>query len=54
LDERIVLHLQGKRVSQARNQHEAGSKAEQHYDGLLLGLFFEPEDRGDMFPHNVT
>jgi hypothetical protein len=34
------LHLQGKKVGQARNQHEAGSK---------LCVFFDPEDGGDMF-----
>jgi hypothetical protein len=37
------LHIQGSRVSQARNQHEAGSKQS------LLGLLINPEDDGDMF-----
>jgi hypothetical protein len=23
------------------------------HDGFLLGLFYDPEDRGDMFPQNI-
>jgi hypothetical protein len=34
------LQLQDRRVSQARNQHEAGSKQ---------SLFFDPADGGDIF-----
>jgi hypothetical protein len=34
------LHLQCRRISQARNEHEAGRKLS------LLGLFFDPEDGG--------
>jgi hypothetical protein len=33
------LHLQGRRISQTRNQHEADSKH---------SLFFYPEDGGDV------
>jgi hypothetical protein len=38
------LHLQGRRMSQARNQHEAGCK---------LGLFFDPENGGEMSLLNI-
>jgi hypothetical protein len=41
------LHLQDWRLSQARNQHEAGSK-----QGLLF-LLFNPEDGGEIFLRNV-
>jgi hypothetical protein len=50
------------RASQARNQHEAGSKdiifllcfaCYLLHAGFLLGLLFYPEDRGDMFFQNV-
>jgi hypothetical protein len=33
---------------QARKQHEAGDHA-----GFLFGLFFNPEDGGDIFLRNV-
>jgi hypothetical protein len=42
------FHLQGRRISHARNQSEARSNA-----GFLLGLFFDPEDGGDMFFRNL-
>jgi hypothetical protein len=41
------IHLQGQRVSHAKNHHEAGSKhtlQRLRYAGLLHGLFFDPED----------
>jgi hypothetical protein len=38
-------------MSQARNQHESGSK--QLNTGFLFGLFFDPEDGGEMFLRNV-
>jgi hypothetical protein len=38
-------HLQGRRISLARNQRERRWQAE-------LCLFFDPEDRGDMFLRN--
>jgi hypothetical protein len=38
-------------MSQARNQDESGSK--QLNTGFLFGLFFDPEDGGDMFLRNV-
>jgi hypothetical protein len=45
---KIRFNLQGRRVSQARNQHADGSK-----QGLLLGLLFNLEDGGNIFPRNV-
>jgi hypothetical protein len=38
------LHLQGRQISRAGNQLESSWHA-----GFLLGLFFDPEDGGDMF-----
>jgi hypothetical protein len=38
-----LLHLKGRRISQARNQHDAGSR-----------LFFDPEDGSNMFIRNVS
>jgi hypothetical protein len=38
------LHLQGRRINQARNHHETGSRA-----GFLFGILLEPEYGGDMF-----
>jgi hypothetical protein len=44
------LHLQGQRINQTRNQHEAGRKLGLPASaGFLLGLFFNPEDGGDTF-----
>jgi hypothetical protein len=43
-----LLHLQGRRISQAKNQRKAGGNA-----NFLLGLFFGPEDVGDMALRNV-
>jgi hypothetical protein len=37
----FCFHLQGQKISQARNQEEAGSKL---HAGFLLGLFFNVED----------
>jgi hypothetical protein len=44
------LHLQGRRVSQARNQLSLTPDSA----GLLLDLLFDPEDRGGMFLRNVA
>jgi hypothetical protein len=44
------LRLQGRRVSPAINQRESRWQAE--LAGFSLGLFFNPEDRGDMFLRN--
>jgi hypothetical protein len=41
------LHLQSGGISQAINQHEAGIRRS------LSGLFFNPEDKGDMFHRNA-
>jgi hypothetical protein len=43
------LHLQGPRISRARNKHESRWQAV----GFLLGLFLNPEDEGDMFLRKV-
>jgi hypothetical protein len=45
------LHHHGGRKSQARNQHEAGSK--QGFADFLLDLYFSPEYGGNMFLRNV-
>jgi hypothetical protein len=45
---RCRLHFQGRRISQARNQHDSRWQA-----GLLLGLLFELEDGSDMFLRNI-
>jgi hypothetical protein len=45
------LHLKGRRISQTRNQHEAGKK--QGSLSTCLFLFFEQEDGSDMFFRNV-
>jgi hypothetical protein len=47
------LHLQGQRLSQARNQRERKWQAELFHTDLLRGLFFDPEDGGDMFLRNT-
>jgi hypothetical protein len=46
------LHLQGKRISQARNQQSSACCL--LYASFLLGLFFYPEDGGNMFLLNVS
>jgi hypothetical protein len=38
------LHLQGRRIGQARNQHEEGSKK---------SLFFDPEDESEILQRNA-
>jgi hypothetical protein len=39
-----VIHIEDQRISQARHQHE------KRWQGVIfLGLFFNPEDGGDMF-----
>jgi hypothetical protein len=48
------LHLQCRKTSRAWNQSESRWQAELCFHaGFLLGLFFDPEDRGDMFLRNV-
>jgi hypothetical protein len=48
------LHLQGGKISRARNQRESRWQAEIcSHAGFLLGSFFGPEDGGDMILRNV-
>jgi hypothetical protein len=51
------LLLQGRRISQARNQRESRWQGEPpatcFHAGSLLVLFIDPEDGGDMFHRNV-
>jgi hypothetical protein len=44
------LHLQVLRIRKAKNQRKVGGI----HAGVLLGLFFYPEDGGDMFHRNVS
>jgi hypothetical protein len=52
------LHLQDRKISQARNQHEAVGKQSRAshllHVYILLRLFFDPEDGGDLFLRNVN
>jgi hypothetical protein len=48
------LHLHGRRISQARDQHEECSKqSQQAHTNFLLSLLLNPEDGGVMFLRNV-
>jgi hypothetical protein len=48
------LHLQGQNINRARNKRESRSLlAACFHADILLGLFFDLEDRGDMFLRNV-
>jgi hypothetical protein len=46
------LHFQVRRIRQERNQHEEASK--QSHTGFLLGLFYDPEDEGDIVLRNIA
>jgi hypothetical protein len=48
------LHLQGRRISQARNRRKISLAllATCVHAGFLLGLYIDPEDGGDMFIRN--
>jgi hypothetical protein len=43
----------GRKISQARNQHETAAGYLIHA-GFSFGLFFDPEDGGGMFLRNVS
>jgi hypothetical protein len=45
--------LRAERVSQARNQHEAGDKQCLLNAGFLLDFLLSPEDGSDMFLRNI-
>jgi plasmid stabilization system protein ParE len=48
------LHLQGRKLSQANNQHKQLSSAcRPLFSGFLLGLLFDPEEVGNLLPRNV-
>jgi hypothetical protein len=47
----LQVHPQDRKVSQARNQHEAGSKL--YLLHAVIGLFFDPEVTDDVFHRNV-
>jgi hypothetical protein len=55
---RMCLHIQGRRINQTRNQCEAGSKLGfcllPANAGFLPGLFFDPEDGGDVPPKTAV
>jgi hypothetical protein len=42
------LHLQGQRISQARNQNKAGIEQCLIHAGFLLGLLLDPKDGRDV------
>jgi hypothetical protein len=56
------LHLQDRKISRGRNQRESrclrakgrALLATSLHAGLLLGLFFYPENGGDIFFRNVS
>jgi hypothetical protein len=50
---KIRLHLQARKISQARNQREGSYACHLLHAGFFLRLFFDPEDGGDMFLRNV-
>jgi hypothetical protein len=45
-------NLQGRRISQARSQHQAGSKL--LAASFMLGLIFDAVDGSDMFLRNIV
>jgi hypothetical protein len=50
--EKCLCHFCGWRISQARNQYEAGGK--QLHPGFLCGIFFSAEDGGGIFLQNIS
>jgi hypothetical protein len=48
------LHLRGRSKQETRTKHVAGGSARYlRQAGVLLGLFFDPKDGGDMILQNV-
>jgi hypothetical protein len=48
------LHHRSEGENQARNPAETGFASCQLHADFLLGLFFDPEDAGDMFFRNIV
>jgi hypothetical protein len=52
--EKFHLHLQGQRISRARNHRESWALLTTCFHTVFLfGLFCDPEDGGDMFLRNI-
>jgi hypothetical protein len=44
----------GSKTKRSKNQIEAGSNQNLLHADFILGLFFDPEDGGDMFLRDVS